>query len=282
MRPATTSSIGRGSRRSASVRSMLSIGVMPTPPATNTKPSERRPSTVNAPCGPSRWTRRPGRSPATSSLKSPERLDRELLAPRAGGGRRDGEGVLLEDERRAADLQPRELAGLEQQPPVAVCAQRHGDGGGGHRPDLLDDVPVATAPHRAPPPPVGQEAPHGDQQPAEPQRGRPVADQVVQPPHVQRRADQHDGAEHDVDEPPALVARPARRRVSARGTISSRASSAAEPAQTRGRRPAQVEHGQPVARPAPPRRPRAAAPAPARRARGPGGCAGAARSRAAR
>ena len=48
---------------------------MPTPPARNTNPSPPAAwAKVNRPCGPSRYTRRPGRIADMSSVKSPSAL----------------------------------------------------------------------------------------------------------------------------------------------------------------------------------------------------------------
>ena len=67
----TMSRYGRGSRRCAAVRSMLIIGVMPTPPAIMTKPAEVWRSLVKAPCGPSTHTVAPGGSRRIARVKSP-------------------------------------------------------------------------------------------------------------------------------------------------------------------------------------------------------------------
>ena len=57
--------------RCAAVRSMLIIGVIPTPPAIITKPAPAPTSLVKAPCGPSTQTGEPGGRRRNARVKSP-------------------------------------------------------------------------------------------------------------------------------------------------------------------------------------------------------------------
>ena len=127
-RSASTRRCVRVSPRSASVRSMLIIGVMPTPPASSTSPAEPGAASVeNEPCGPSSHTLLPVRSVDRSPEKSPWSRTVELDAsghPRAGG---DRERVLLGADHPA-------LAGAARRTGRARTAGRRGAGAPGRAP----------------------------------------------------------------------------------------------------------------------------------------------------
>ncbi len=178
---------------------------MPTPPAMRTNRSEVSPSRVKAPCGPVEEDPTARLEAGDELAEVADALDGELLAPRLGGRRGDGEGVLLEDEGRGADLQPGELSRTEGHPAVPGGVEDEGHRGRGGAAHLVDDVAVPQRAQRPPHPPEGQRPEHDDGEADEPRPCLGEAGEVLEPEDVQRRREQGDVGQQHVREPPSLV-----------------------------------------------------------------------------
>ncbi len=149
----------------------------------------------------------PRPQPAQQLAEVAQRLDRELLAVRGLRGRGDRERVLLEHERRGADLQPGELPGLEPSPLVSVRPQHEAYGVARDGLHLLHDVRPAQRTPRQPQPAAEPHAEHHQAEQPEPDGEDRTVAELVQPPHVQPAADHHHDGEEQVSHPPRLVAR---------------------------------------------------------------------------